>query len=185
MNHWRKALLLCCFVFLLLTGGKAQQSGAGANYAATFTKSDLEGRWFLLKTSLHKWAKGKKNKVTYQFANQSQQGSAIEETISYTSSDRTMNEQARFYSLAVKEFSERMTGGMHVTGRHWYVVAMDPGKQWLIIYVGGTFFHKDAIQLLCRTPQLTHEAEMQISKLFEENYFLHAKTQKLHPIIQQ
>jgi hypothetical protein len=74
--------------------------------------------------------------------------------------------------------------GIHLFGRHWDIVATDPGKKWLIIYVHGNLFRKDAIEVFSRSPKMEATATEAVKKCFSENYFLHAKTKRMRENIQ-
>jgi hypothetical protein len=181
------SLLVC--LSLVPMAGKAQGPANASNYTGGFTSRDLKGTWYLAMSNLSKWKRLNKTSVVLTFAvsakDTGRTDNPVMESVEFLKSGKPVSQKAVLYVKGNKEFRKHLKGGLQVSGRHEYVVALDPGKQWLVIYVKGNLFRKDAIEVLSRTSHPDQAFSTQISKLFEENYFLHAKTKKIRVIPQK
>jgi hypothetical protein len=182
-------LLLCTGLAVSPVLGKAQGPANASNYTGGFNSKDLKGTWYLSMSNLCKWKSVKKTNVVITFALSTPDTNKIDnplvESIEFLKSGKPVTEHGVFYVKRNKEFREQLKGGIHFRGKRLYIVALDPGKQWLVIYVKGNIFRKDAVEVLSRTAHPDPQTSSQVTKLFEENYFLHAKRKKMRVIPQK
>jgi hypothetical protein len=159
------------------------------NYNAIFKREALEGKWYLVMTNARHWNSDKTTNITFDFVSpKSPSGETADhfnETISYLESGKPKERTKALYPRANKEFGEqKLYRGKH-SQVHWYIVATATDNHWLVIYLHGGLFRKDAIEVISRNPNLDKDDLEQIRKLFEESYFLQSKTKKIRENIQK
>ncbi len=179
---WFFLVTLLVFLLTVQPTHLQAQTGSEKNYVVKINPIELEGHWFLVSTNLHPWKSPKKTNIRFDF---SVNGDSISETIALLKSGKPVQTRLQVKVKGSAFFSEKTVSGKRLSKRNWYVVAMDEHKRWMVIYVRGKFLRKDAIQVISRDAQIPEDAKVRIRKLFEENYFLKAKTEGMRISIQR
>jgi hypothetical protein len=174
-------LILMAHFFLRPSGLLQAQTTLKGNFVVGFDPKDLEGKWFLTESSAGKWKKKKNADATLFYVNQ---GPQITSELTYRANLKEKKSSAVF----LKDKSSRFipTGNIisRVCARSWYVVALDTDKQWMVVYFSGSLVNREEIQVISRNSTLNENEARQIEKLYEGNYFLHAKTKNMHIVPQ-
>jgi hypothetical protein len=164
-----RKLFLLCFLPALLPGIVNSQTLLSGNFVISLDQKDLQGEWFLNIANTRHWTHPG---LTFQF---SLKDSKLEETLQYRYHDRIHVRTFRDVQRTPTRFSAAAVG-MHPIHDRWYTVAMDPGKQWMIIYRVSGIFRQEAILVISRKRKLDDSDKTKIMELINGNLFLKAKS---------
>jgi hypothetical protein len=169
MTLIRKIVALLCLLPLLLPGILKSQTQLSGSFVTTLDPKDLQGQWFLNIANTRHWTHAG---LSFQF---NLSGSKLEETIQYQHHDRVHVSTSRDMQKTPTRFSS-VAGGMHPIPDRWYAVAMDAGKEWMIIYRVSGLFRQEAILVISRKSKLEASDKIKIMELINGNLFLKAKS---------
>ncbi|HEV7231127.1 MAG TPA: hypothetical protein VGO45_07360 [Bacteroidia bacterium] len=169
-----KSWFVAIFILLFSPFSGFAQTNLSNNYVISLADDDLNGRWHLVMSNSRFWKKAKRSDIIIDFTISADK--TIEELIEYKQKGKMHSIRLSSIRTSPSHFVSKPVSGMHFFKNYWYAVAMDAGKQWLVIYHVNGLFRRESVDVISRSASFSERENEQFQKLCGENYFLKAKT---------